>query len=129
MSLLDEHAQERDAAVEHASALATDLAEFCPSAAQALGRAAARVRNGRFRVLLLGSFSTGKSTLLNAMLGCRVMPAKVNPCTAVRTEVVWGETPRVDIQHTDGTEVALEPEAFAEAWQLENSDAHAAGTE
>ena len=78
-----------------------DLAGRSASASH-LRATAERVRQGRFVVLLLGSFSTGKSTLLNALLGAPVLPVKVNPCTAILTEIVWSEEPRALVAITGG---------------------------
>jgi len=38
-------------------------------------------------LLLLGSFSAGKSTLLNALLGESLLPTASSPCTSVTTEI------------------------------------------
>ncbi len=83
---------------------------------------AERTRNGTFRVVLLGCFSSGKSTLLNALLGRPVLPVKVNPCTAVLTEVVYAETPAVTIHHTDGTTRDLDIDSFIAEFQLSGDD-------
>jgi ribosome biogenesis GTPase A len=53
-----------------------------------------RVGSDSFRILVVGEFKRGKSTLINAMLGDKVLPAFATPTTAVISEVKWGETPR-----------------------------------
>ncbi len=90
--------------------------------AEHLADLADRTRNGTFRVVLLGCFSSGKSTLLNALLGRPVLPVKVNPCTAVLTEVVYAETPSVTVHHTDGTNRQLDIDAFIAEFQLSGDD-------
>ena len=90
---------------------------------------AGRAREGRFVVLLLGCFSSGKSTLLNALLGQAVLPVKVNPCTAILTEVIYGETPRVDVHYRDGRVETQEVDAFVDTFQLRTSSYAEAGTE
>lgn len=90
---------------------------------------AARVREGRFVVLLLGCFSSGKSTLLNALLGQPVLPVKVNPCTAILTEVVHAESPTVEVRHRDGRREAMSVSAFVDAFQLRTSSEDEAGAE
>ena len=46
------------------------------------------IENLHFRVVVCGEFKRGKSTLINALLGKRVSPMKVAPCTAVVMEFV-----------------------------------------
>lgn len=57
-----------------------------------------------FRLMVLGEFKRGKSTLINAMLGADVLPAKVAPCTAVITELRWGEQPSARLHFRDARE-------------------------
>jgi hypothetical protein len=40
-----------------------------------------------FRLMVVGEFKRGKSTLVNSLLGKDVLPARVAPCTAIITEV------------------------------------------
>src|ERR1043166_3499110 len=49
------------------------------------------IEQGIFKVLVLGEFKNGKSTLLNAMLGHKTLPARAAPATAIITELVYGE--------------------------------------
>jgi len=41
-----------------------------------------QIREGRYRVVFLGSFNVGKSTLINALLGDEILPPLLEPCTA-----------------------------------------------
>ena len=45
---------------------------------------------GVFKVMVLGEFKRGKSTLLNAILGQKILPAKATPATAIITVLVYG---------------------------------------
>jgi GTPase SAR1 family protein len=80
---------------------------------ETLKTASDRFRQGRFRLLILGDMKRGKSTFLNAMLGARLLPSDVNPCTALLTIVQAGEQEQVTIYFKDETR---EPEviSFAE---------------
>lgn len=50
------------------------------------------VNSNRFRVIIIGSFSRGKSTMINALLGNKILPAKLTPTTAVITVIKYGRT-------------------------------------
>ena len=62
--------------------------------AEALGK-------GTFRLLLLGDMKRGKSTFLNALLGERLLPSDVNPCTALLTVVKYGTSRQVTVYFND----------------------------
>lgn len=78
------------------------IAGFLPIGAQLdmttrldnLRMAADRVRDDTFSVLVMGEFNRGKSTLINALLGQRVLPTFATETTATICEVHFGETPR-----------------------------------
>jgi len=56
-----------------------------------------RLESDDFRVLVIGEFKRGKSTLINALLGEEVLPSSAVPCTAVINEIMYGETKRARI--------------------------------
>jgi ribosome biogenesis GTPase A len=53
---------------------------------------AERLRNEPFRVLVIGEFSRGKSTFLNALVGEKALPSSVRPTTAVITVIRSGSS-------------------------------------
>lgn len=49
------------------------------------------IHDGIFRVVVMGSFTTGKSTLINALVGKRILPESALPSTAILTFIQYGE--------------------------------------
>ncbi|MBF1990836.1 dynamin family protein [Fischerella thermalis] len=66
-----------------------------------LNNVSKNLRQGVFRLLVLGDMKRGKSTLLNAIIGEKILPTGVNPCTAVLTIVRYGENKQVTIHFND----------------------------
>lgn len=54
-------------------------------------------------VLVMGEFSTGKSTFINTLLGADVLTTAQIPTTAVISLLSYGETPAVKLHHQDGS--------------------------
>lgn len=62
------------------------------------------LREGVFRLLVLGDMKRGKSTFLNALIGENILPSDVNPCTAILTVLRYGEEKKVTVYFNDGSE-------------------------
>lgn len=62
-----------------------------------LKAAQAKIQESRLRILVAGQFKTGKSALVNAMLGEAVLPSYSTPCTAVITEIESGDSPGLEL--------------------------------
>ena len=58
----------------------------------------ARLAEDRFRLVVIGQFSRGKSTLMNALLGGAYLPMGALPMTSVITTVRYGSRPRAMIR-------------------------------
>jgi GTP-binding protein EngB required for normal cell division len=56
-----------------------------------------RLEAGTFEIAFFGRVSTGKSSLLNVILGQDVLPVGVTPVTSVPTRVGWGVEPHATI--------------------------------
>jgi Dynamin family len=69
-----------------------------------------RTAEGRFYVACLGQFKRGKSTLLNALLGDRILPTGVLPLTTVPTVVRYGTSRRARVRFEGGTWTDIPPE-------------------
>ena len=68
-----------------------------------LEKIGSNLKNGIFRLLVLGDMKRGKSTFLNALLGEKLLPSDVNPCTALLTIVRYGKEKKVTIYFKDGS--------------------------
>ncbi len=71
---------------------------------------AQRTAEGRFYVACLGQFKRGKSTVLNALLGDRLLPTGVLPLTTVPTVVRYGTSRRARVRFEAGTWTDIRPE-------------------
>lgn len=56
-----------------------------------------RLEDNRFEIAIFGRVSSGKSSLLNAILETDVLPVGVTPITAVPTRLVYGASPVVNV--------------------------------
>ncbi|WP_061491733.1 dynamin family protein [Acetobacter malorum] len=61
-----------------------------------------RLAMDRFNVAVVGRYSRGKSTLLNAMIGGACLPMGVEPLTSVITSIAYGSEEKV-VAHFRGT--------------------------
>jgi GTPase SAR1 family protein len=68
------------------------------------------LRSDFFTVVVLGEFKRGKSTLVNALVGQRLLPADVTPTTATINAIRFGD-PSITVHRPNGVE---EPIPFGE---------------
>jgi len=75
-----------------------------------------RFGEGALRVAVLGQFKRGKSTLLNAILGQKLLPMGVTPVTAIATIIKYAEHPclRVSFQTSREPELWRDASCFAD---------------
>ncbi|WP_170000314.1 dynamin family protein, partial [Campylobacter sp. RM9328] len=59
------------------------------------------------QVAIVGQFSSGKSTFLNALLGQNVLPTGVTPVTARLTHIKYGENFSLRVDYKNGKELNL----------------------
>ena len=62
---------------------------------------AGRLAEDRFQLAVVGQFSRGKSTLMNAILGAPYLPTGALPMTSVITTVVYGSEPKATVFRAD----------------------------
>ena len=63
-------------------------------------------------IMVMGEFSTGKSTFINAMVGEEVTAVNATPTTAVITKLCYGLQDRILVHFTDGTKKEYELASF-----------------
>lgn len=68
------------------------------------------IKSKKYHVAVVGEFRRGKSSLINAILGLKVLPADVTPTTATINRITFGTEPEVNIYYKDGRKetVAIE---------------------
>jgi GTP-binding protein EngB required for normal cell division len=60
-----------------------------------------RLESRQFEIAVFGRVSSGKSSLLNSVLGTHVLPVGVNPITAVPTRLVFGPEALLTVSFAD----------------------------
>ncbi|MBE9011597.1 dynamin family protein [Pseudanabaenaceae cyanobacterium LEGE 13415] len=111
---LDRVAQMRRSVAQHLNTMTETLSDAEIQGKQASGQlglereiedlsiAAQALKQGVFRLLVLGDMKRGKSTFLNALIGENLLPSDVNPCTALLTVLTYGAEKRVTVHFNDG---------------------------
>ena len=65
-----------------------------------------------FTIGIIGDFTVGKSSFVNAILGERIAPVSVNPSTAIITKIKYGRTPKAIIHYNNNRDVEMTYEEF-----------------
>lgn len=73
------------------------MVEFRP----ALAGIIERMESNGFEIAVFGRVSSGKSSLLNYIVGMQILPVGVNPITAVPTRIVFGSDARATVSFAD----------------------------
>ena len=66
----------------------------------------------KFELVVVGEFSRGKSTFVNAMLGRRILPSSVKPTTAIISKIIYGDIPKYFIHYKNKQVEELLEEQF-----------------
>jgi len=112
---------EREVALESGDSLVPGLG--LEGEAEALADRADDIRRGIFKILVLGEFKNGKSTLLNAMLGHRTLAARATPTTAVVTVLQYGDSKDVALfENGSDTPRVISWENFMKEFTLTTQD-------
>lgn len=82
------------------------------------------LKQGVFRLMILGDMKRGKSTFLNALLGEKLLPSDVNPCTAIMTVLRYGDEKKVKIYfNNDRSPEEIDFETFKRRYTIDPSEA------
>ena len=73
---------------------------------------AARLADERFNLVIIGEFSRGKSTFINALLGRSILPVSANPTTNIISKIVYGEQEKYTLFYKDGKKQEISKEEF-----------------
>lgn len=87
-------------------------------------RAFENTNNSIFPVNVIATMSSGKSTLINALLGKKLMPSKNEACTATITEILDADDPHfvATVYNDDNTVIQEVPELTLEIMSNLNDD-------
>lgn len=69
-----------------------------------------RLKTHIFSVGVMGEFKRGKSTVINALLGQKIVPQNVVPCSATLNYVRWDTEKRAEVCFKDGTSTPVSVE-------------------
>jgi len=97
-------------ASESLEARYAELREIAAAAGFTLpGRLPEPEGDGALTLAVVGEFNSGKSTLVNALVGADLLPTAVTPTTAVMTELRRGEQEEGVVEYFDGGSDRLPP--------------------
>lgn len=82
------------------------------SAHKRLKEDAARLADERFNLVIIGEFSRGKSTFVNALLGKNILPASKEATTNIISKIVYGKEPKYTLFYKDGRKQEISKEEF-----------------
>jgi predicted GTPase len=72
-----------------------------------LRREVDKLKNAKFRFLIIGDFNRGKSSILNVLFGQELLPMGVTPTTSIPTFIQYGEQEKVIVYKKDGTQESM----------------------
>lgn len=85
--------------------------------------AAEAVKEGVFKTIVMGTFTNGKSSIINALLGSKVLPEAITPSTAIVSYLRYGEEGNnVVVYFRDGSHEELSYQDFQEKYQYTIED-------
>lgn len=92
----------------------SDRKVFSPNLTEEVTKISQRLKSQCFRVAVVGDFSKGKSTLLNALVGEKIQPVRATPCSGTVTILKYGSKRRVICHYKNGCKEEISPEEYKE---------------
>lgn len=71
-----------------------------------------KLEDEKFSLVVIGEFSRGKSTFVNAMLGKSILPSSKQPTTNIISKIIYGNRPAYTIYYKDGKSKHITDEEF-----------------
>ncbi|MFB8798231.1 MAG: dynamin family protein [Microcoleus sp.] len=90
----------------------SDRNVLSPSLTAEVEKESCKLQSQRFRVVVVGDFSRGKSTLLNALVGEKIQPVRATPCSGTVTILKYGSKRRVICHYKNGCKEEISPEEY-----------------
>lgn len=83
-----------------------------------------RIMDDKFIITIVGEFNTGKSTLLNTILGIDIIPTAIKPTTATINIIHYGEKPAIKVhkKNNEIIDIAFNKDALKEYTALSEFD-------
>ena len=86
--------------------------------------AADAVKEGIFKTIVMGTFKNGKSTIINALIGNRVLPEAATPATAIISYIRYGNDDNtIYVYFNDGTCKEMTAQEFFNTYKFNKEDA------
>jgi uncharacterized tellurite resistance protein B-like protein/GTPase SAR1 family protein len=92
----------------------SDRNVLSPNLTEEVAKISRKLQSQCFRVAVVGEFSKGKSTLLNALLGEEIQPVRDIPCSGTVTVLKYGPQQRVICKYKNGREEEISPQQYKE---------------
>lgn len=87
-----------------------------------LNKESNKLKNGKFRFLIIGDFNRGKSTILNAFFEQELLPMGATPTTAIPTFVKYASQNKVLVHKKNGSTETLSYEAYKQKYTLNSRE-------
>ena len=86
--------------------------------------AADAVKEGIFKTIVMGTFKNGKSTIINALIGSRVLPEAATPATAIISYIRYGtDDNKIYVYFNDETCKEMTAQEFFNTYKFNKEDA------